>query len=308
MSLMKADRRTASIDPESLTLIFERLRDKAMRRSEDDKHHAERQQRRAVDALRSRIKRLEPPVRVDDTWEEVRPRLEKLEEFRALDSEDLRRSAFDKTIRRLKDKEDYDRDRGRRDRDYRDRDRDRDREYRNGHHSRRHRTRSPEPDAYEADRKKAQADRERLYRKSSTGLSPPRRERDDRDRYVPRGSHYDRERREREVERERTYSTRADPRDRPSELDYGDGSRGSTRRRRDSDDDSLNGRRDVKVCLVSSLLASSLLIHLQRSRRDRSRGDTYSPRYRSKTPQSVPPPKEDAALRSGSEEGEIEED
>lgn len=305
MTIMKADRRTASIEPESLKLIFERLRDKAMRRSEDDKHHAERQQRKAVDALRSRIKRLESPIRVDDTWEEVRPRLENLEEYRALDSEDLRRSAFDKTIRRLKDKEEYDRDRSRRDhRDHRDRDRERD--YRNGHHSRRHRTRSPEPDAYEADRKKAQADRERQYRKGSS--PPPRRERDERDRYVPRGSHYERERRDREVERERSFSSRADPRERVSELDYGDGGRASTRRRRDSDDDSLAGRRDIKVRHSMFIQRLRDIDRSQRTRRDRSRGgDTYSPRYRSKTPQTAPP-KEDPALRSGSEEGEIEED
>ncbi|KAF2145527.1 uncharacterized protein K452DRAFT_305530 [Aplosporella prunicola CBS 121167] len=298
MSIMQADRRTANIDQHSLTLLFQRLLEKVHQRNEEDKHHAERSQRRAVDTLRSRIKHLEPPVILGDTWEQVRPRLEKFEEYRALDSDEVRRSAFDKYMRRLKEKEE-DRERERSRRDHRDRERgDRYRDDRNGYApSRRHRTRTPEPDAYEADRRKAQADRERSYRKASlTGLSP-RRDRDYRDR-DDRGSrpmdHYDRERRVREVERERSYISRADPRDKGSELDYGESRAGSMRRRRDSDGGSPESKRDVK-----------------RTRRDRSsRERTFSPRpHRSRTPaKEAPPPKEDVALRSGSEEGEIEED
>ncbi|KAF2088909.1 hypothetical protein K490DRAFT_38194 [Saccharata proteae CBS 121410] len=296
LAVMQADRRTANIDHDSLSLIFERLLEKVHKRNEEDKHQAERHQRRAVDALRSRIKHLEPPVLVGDTWEQVRPRLEKFEEFRALDTDELRRSAFEKYVRRLREKEeDLERDRARRD-DRRDRGGD---SYRNGYSSRRHRTRTPEADPYEADRRKAMADRERSYRKSSlTGLSPPpRRDRDDRypDRGVSRGlSHYDRERREREAERERSYISRADPRDKASELDYGESRAGSMRRRRDSDADSPDSRRDSK-----------------RIRKDRSsRERTFSPRggrNGSRTPAQAPP-KEDPGLRSGSEEGEIEED
>ena len=221
-----------------------------MRRVEEDKLYAERQQRRVVDALRSRIKHLEPPVSSDDTWEQVRARIEKFEEYRLLDSDDTRRSAYEKFLRRLKEKEDYDRDFGRRDHYERDHD------HRNGFsRDRKHKTRSPEPDAYEADRRKAQADRERQYRKSSmTGLSPPhRRYRDERERYDRRSSkqgslsHYDHERRERDAERERLYISRADPREKASELDYGDGKPTITRRRRDSDGESLEGKRDSKV-------------------------------------------------------------
>ncbi|EKG19451.1 hypothetical protein MPH_03314 [Macrophomina phaseolina MS6] len=325
MSLMRAERRTANIDDHSLTLLFERLKEKEQQRSEANKHQAERAQRRHIDTLRSRIKRLDPPVTLEDTWEQVRPRLEKFDEYRQLETDELRRTAFDKYQRRLKEKEedherererdrsrrdhrDRDRDRERererdRDRD-RDRDRERDRDYRNGH-ARRHRTRTPEPDAYEADRRKAQADRERQYRKSSlTGLSPPPRSRDWRgDRYVSGDrrevsslSHYDRERREREVERERSYISRADPREKASELDYGDSRAGSMRRRRDSE--SPESKRDAK-----------------RTRRE-TRERTFSPRrHRSRTPtaaESKPAKdeaaKEDPGLRSGSEEGEIEED
>ena len=268
---MQTDRRTATIDPDYLRLIFDRLRDKVLRRSDDDKHA----QRRAIDSLRSKIKRLEPPVAVNETWEQVRPRIEKLEEYRALDSDDLRKQAFEKVIRRLKDRDDeHDRDyyHGRRDRD-RERDRTRDADYRNGRgdshrpRDRRTRTRTPEVDAYEADRKKAIADRERQYRKSSvTGLSPvPRRERDrddrydrerERDRYDARrrtslSGNHDRDRRDREGEREKPYISRADPREKGSELDYGDSRPSSLRRRRDSEGEPRDTKASANVLVFA---------------------------------------------------------
>ncbi|KAI9846089.1 MAG: hypothetical protein M1837_004345 [Sclerophora amabilis] len=345
MTVMDADRRTAHIDQDGLRLIFDRLHEKVLRRSEDDKHQAERQQRRAIDALRSRIKHLEPAIVPTDTWDQVRPRIQTLEEYRALDSDELRRTAFDKVIRRLKEKdEDAERDRARRDKDRDHREssiRDRvDRDNRNGHSSHRSRharpSRTPEPDAYEADRRKAQADRERLYRKTSVGgaVDSPRHrsergrserdrsERRDRDRERDRASasrpltHYDRERREREEERERLYRTRGDPKGGRDELDYGDGSNrnlngGRRRGRGDSEDgESVGSRRESKRSRRGS--------HPHRDReRDRDRLD------RDRSPQSArrsrksrtPPPepmeiveKEEPAVHSGSEEGEIEEE
>ena len=106
-------------------------------------------------------------------------------------------------------------------------------------------------------------DREARYRDSErTGLSPPRRARDyrDDDRYEPRrrtrsplGDHYGRERREREVERERTYRvadplSRADPREGSLSLDYGDGAGRTANSRRRRESDASASRRDVKVC------------------------------------------------------------
>lgn len=261
------------------------LREKVSRRSEDDKHQAERQQRRAIDALRSFIKHLEPPVRLGDTYESTRSRFEKSEEYIALPDDELRRSAFEKVIRRLKEKEeDTEKERSkRRDRasiektSYRDRERDRgERSHRNGRHARQ--SRSPEPDAYEADRRKAIADRERNYRKTNvadTLLSPGRRgserpehrsDRGDRDREREpqrdrererdldrphRGRRDDdRDRRERDEERDRLYRRRGDPRGNIDELPYGDDKpSGSRRRRADSDIESASSRRDSKVRL-----------------------------------------------------------
>lgn len=292
-SVMSTDRRTASLPSDILSLIFQRLYDKVVRRTEDDKHASERHQRRMIDALRSKIKHLNnPPVMASTTWDSIRPSISHLEEFKALDSDDLRRQAFDKVIRRLKEKEDdLEHERSKR----RDRDRDRDRDLRNGHRHAARGSRTPELDPYEADRRKAMADRERQYHKSgATGLSPPPppppRDRDrDRDRHERlssrdhiRLSHYDRERREREDERERLYRTRGS---RADELDYGADARSSTvRRRRESDGESGGSAR-------------------KRARRDNNKEERR--RERTKTPVKVE--KEEPAILSGSEEGEMVE-
>ncbi|KAL4950608.1 hypothetical protein BDW69DRAFT_54282 [Aspergillus filifer] len=333
-SIVSGDRRTANIDPDILQVIFQRIQEKAFRRTEEEKHAADRHQRRAVDALRSRLKRLDPPLRVTDTWDQIKPRLEKYEEYKALESDELRQSAFDKAIRRLKEKEeDADRDRDRsRDRDRgsrrgdhhhdRDRDRERDRDYRSYRGERRgpasRQSRTPEPDAYEADRRKAQADRERSYRKVS-GLSPIRERYDDRDRDRDRDrrdrdrdrerstrslSHYERERRDREEERERLYRTRGDPRGSRDELDYGGDSKSTVstsndrRRRRDSDAESVASRSAKRY---------------RRDSRDRSRDVRKDRERRERTPAAgsvagADEGREEKAVHSGSEEGEIEED
>jgi pre-mRNA-processing factor 40 len=257
---MRTDPRTANIDEQSMHSIFNYVMAKVKKREEDDRRDEEHNERHSMDALRSVIKRLEPPVSLADTWEVVRPRVEKTDEYRALKSDTLRESVFDKYMRRLKEKDSDRRDRSRRDERDRDRDRrERDREYRNGHSDshRRHRTRtrSPEHDPYAAERRRAQADRESRFRNSdSTGLSPHRhRERREADRYErprrsPVGDHYGSERREREVERERSYVSRADPRESSvSLLDYGDGSGRTTSSRRRRDSNESASKRDVKV-------------------------------------------------------------
>lgn len=314
MNVMSTDRRTAPLSPDTLALIFSRLHEKVVRRTEDDKHASERQQRRLIDALRSKIKHLDkPPIQSTSSWDSIRPSIAHFDEFKALESEELRRQAFDKVIRRLKEKEDdaekeRERDRsGKRDR-VGGRERDRERDPRNGHSSHHHpaidrhvpggrRSRTPELDAYEADRRKAMADRERQYHKSGiTGLSPPPRDgRLDRDRHErlssrhqgdqPRLSHYDRDRRERDEERERLYRIRGEPGAGRDELDYGD-SRGA-RRRRGADSDGESGGSARK-----------------RTRREREDGGG---KRRERTPVK-PAAKEEPGVHSGSEEGEMVEE
>lgn len=184
------------------------------------------------------MKRLDPPILVSDTYEKVHGRLAKSEEFQAVASDEARRGAFERHIRRLREKEeDADRDRRRRDRGdgYRD---SRDRGERSHRSMRPARSsRSPEHDSYEADRRKAIAERERNYRKSSMAESlladrkshdshydsARDRERErDRDRDRDRDSGRDRERRDRERDRDR---------DRERDRDYD---------RRSRRDDELN--------------------------------------------------------------------
>lgn len=199
-------------------------------------------QRRAVDDLRSYLKRMDPPITLGDTYEKVKARLQKAPEFQAVLAEDARRSAFDKHMRRLRDREedlekekerqrrrDRSRDRYREREKEREKERDKDRgerSHRRGHS----RSRSPELDMYEADRRKAIAERERNYRKTSmaeTLLSDHRssgghdehrdRDRGDRERLRAVGGDRDRSDRERDRrDRDRDYdrpprSRREDP-------------------------------------------------------------------------------------------------
>ncbi|KAG8420909.1 U1 snRNP protein [Metarhizium acridum] len=341
LSIMKDDRRTANIDNDILQLIFERLREKRAAKRDDDKQ-SDRQQRRAVEDLRALLKRLDPPIVSGDTFEKVRPRLLKTEEFQAVISEDLRRGAFDKHMRRLREREEDDADRGHRrgsrvstEREAFRRERDRSRGERSQRGTRPvRRSRSPEQDPYEADRRKAIAERERNHRKSTMAENllasdrggrlspPPRRERErerDRDRHADRDrdrdrdsgrdrererdrdldrpprsrrdddGHYDRERRDREDERERLYRRRID-RGSYDELPYGDERPSGSRRRRQDDDDDKS-RRDSRDS--------------KRLKRDRSR--ERSPAREARTRPKTPPAPAKEVVRSGSEEGEIEE-
>ncbi|KAK3330199.1 formin binding protein-like protein [Apodospora peruviana] len=267
-AVVKDDPRTANIERDTLLLILERLQErKAGKRLDDDKH-SERQQRRAFDDLRYFLKHLEPPIAVTDTYEQVKSRIAKAEEFKAVTSEEARHAAFEKHIRRLKEREeDAERDRQRR-RDRPDGYRDRgERSHRNSGRSAR--SRSPEQNPYEADRRKAIAERERNYRKSSMAESllvdrldrksaephherdrerrdhrerGPDREREHRDRDGHRDRERDRERereRERERDRDRDRNRDLDRRPRLDELNHYD----RERRTREEDRERLYRRR-----------------------------------------------------------------
>lgn len=200
----------------------------------------------------------------------------------------MRREAFDKVMQRLQEKEEAaEKDRAKRHErpsmerhSHRDRDRgdrgDRDRGERSHRPRNRHGrgpSRSPEPDPYEADRRKAIADREKNHRRGNAAdslLSPSRRvvDRIDRERDLDRphrsrrdssSIHYDRERRDREDDREKIFKRRADPPrgSNVDELPYGDERpSGSRRRRAESDDvDSVGSKRDNRETKVRRLLS-----------------------------------------------------
>ncbi|POS77178.1 hypothetical protein DHEL01_v204422 [Diaporthe helianthi] len=342
LAVVKEDRRTADIDRDILKFIFERLQERKAKPQEEDRH-SERQQRRAIDDLRSYMKRLDPPITLSDTYEKVKLRLQKTPEFQAVITEEGHRSAFDKHMRRLREKEeDLEKDRRRRDRSrerYRERERERSRDrgersHRGGRTPRRS-SRSPEPDLYEADRRKAIAERERNYRKSSmaeTLLSDRRssdghdlhrdrdkeRDRDrDRDRYRDRERDRDRDRyrdedrpprarRDDTLDRyERERRDREEERERSyrrrvvekdvDDLNYDEKPSSARRRRADDDDERRPDSRDSK--------------RLKRDISPRERTPRRDSRLKTRSPQPPALPKDEpAGVHSGSEEGEIEED
>jgi pre-mRNA-processing factor 40 len=326
-AVIQNDSRTDDMTADDISLTFDRLHEKCVKRAEDDKNQAEKRRRKAIDALRSEIRHLEPPVRVTDSWDDIRPRVESLSAYAAIDIEDDRLSAFAKVIKRLQEKEEEykkEAEEKKRDREHREhRDRERDREPRtNGYRRRDERaySRTPELDSYEVDRRRAAADRERRYRRGSgTGLSPPptshgRRRGDSRelspdrrsrvyrgDRY--RGasrdgdienrdgrlssSIYDIERQSRAVERERAHYSRADPREVTRALDYGEDDAGS-----------MTGRGDSAGARKTARSSEE-----PRGQRDSKRRKVEG----SKSPVIDTPMAEAVELQSGSEEGEIEE-
>ncbi|RKO89879.1 hypothetical protein BDK51DRAFT_26318 [Blyttiomyces helicus] len=166
------DEMKATVDPNSLRIVFEELIEKANQKAADDKRRAERRLRRKMDAFKSLLKRVDPKIVVDTEWETVRLKIENKTDFMALE-EAQRVEVFEKFIARLKEKdqekdvpsdksdEDEDgsiagegdsrkrksskRDRGDRYRDRRDRDRKR---------HRRHRSRSGSEDEDERERRR----------------------------------------------------------------------------------------------------------------------------------------------------------
>ncbi|KAK3080250.1 U1 snRNP protein, partial [Teratosphaeriaceae sp. CCFEE 6253] len=69
-------------------MIYDRLMEKVHKRAEEEKALLERSQRKAVDALRSVIKRLDPPVRLGDAYADVAPRLATYVEYQVLEDDE----------------------------------------------------------------------------------------------------------------------------------------------------------------------------------------------------------------------------
>lgn len=110
LNWIRSDHRGDDYAESLLTAIFENLysQQKGRRASRsdagEDRHAAERRLRRAQDDLRYYIKQLDPPVGIDETWEMVEPRVKNSPEYKALPDGASRLAAFDKYIRRLKER------------------------------------------------------------------------------------------------------------------------------------------------------------------------------------------------------------
>ncbi|EPZ32081.1 Pre-mRNA-processing protein PRP40 domain-containing protein [Rozella allomycis CSF55] len=102
LNTLAGDERTIEISKKYAELIFNKLIDKIKYEKEDEERRYEKRQRRAMRALRSVLKRLEPPISSSASWDQVRPRIEKYQEYQDIDGEENRIKAFKKFISRLR--------------------------------------------------------------------------------------------------------------------------------------------------------------------------------------------------------------
>ncbi|KAF8916176.1 hypothetical protein CPB85DRAFT_1374657 [Mucidula mucida] len=220
------------LSKDDLVDIYNTLRETALKKVADERRRAERKLRHLQDDFRYALKKLPEPIDYNMTYEAALPLMDHLPEFKAIEDEEARRTAFAKFVKRQKERQrehaasedgsttsrkrkepvrdDYDRDR--------ERDRDRGKDY-----DKRHR------DHYRHDD---------YDRRSSKEY--PRDERDrDRD---SRSARHDSDRRHRERERDRG-------RDR-SKGEYTvrdkDEPEGGEKRARDKESDSVDGRTEKK--------------------------------------------------------------
>ncbi|KAF0465242.1 formin binding protein 3 [Gigaspora margarita] len=92
-AILSSDERISSVNEGNLRIIFEQLQRKQ-----------ERRQRRKLDAFKSILKHFESMIAPETTWEQVRPVMEKTEEFQAVGSEEQRIEIFTKFMERVKEK------------------------------------------------------------------------------------------------------------------------------------------------------------------------------------------------------------
>ncbi|KAI3600446.1 formin binding protein, partial [Moniliophthora roreri] len=130
------------LSEEDLHEVFNTLHATALKKQADEKRRAERKLRHLQDDLRYALRKLPEPLDINLTYEAAVPLIENLSEYKAIEDEEARRSAFAKFVKRQKERlreaansEDGGsttsrkrKELSRDDRDHRDRDRDRDRE------------------------------------------------------------------------------------------------------------------------------------------------------------------------------------
>ncbi|KAG8746212.1 hypothetical protein FRC10_005728, partial [Ceratobasidium sp. 414] len=213
---IKGSRDIAGLSDKDITEVYNTFKDELNQKAADEARKAERRKRHQIEDLRSALKKMDPPVGLDVTYEQAVPLIQDLKEFRAIEDEETRAAAFAKyeklkelsedggsaTSRKRKEPShhSYDRDSksARHHRDYDDR-------------------RHGREEDYDRDRDRTR-DRDRDYRDRDYRSS--RYERDDRDRDRERERERDRGHRS---DKHRRDTMDVDPRPPPTkELDYSD--------------------------------------------------------------------------------------
>ncbi|GAA5940174.1 uncharacterized protein JCM15063_001728 [Sporobolomyces koalae] len=102
---LMGDDRIDKLGPKALKSTFDKLQYRAIRAAKEERRRAEKKLRIMIDDLRYAYKKLDPPVDLEATYEEVLPRIHETPEFVALDNDDeARKTAFSKFIKRQKEK------------------------------------------------------------------------------------------------------------------------------------------------------------------------------------------------------------
>ncbi|PWN51889.1 hypothetical protein IE53DRAFT_385721 [Violaceomyces palustris] len=87
-----------------LELIYKELHSKAVKRASDERRRQERRLRYQIDDLRYAFKKMEPPLDIGASYDEILPRISGLAEFKEVESEEARRTAWEKFVKRQKEK------------------------------------------------------------------------------------------------------------------------------------------------------------------------------------------------------------
>ncbi|KAL8292499.1 hypothetical protein RQP46_001111 [Phenoliferia psychrophenolica] len=103
--LLDADERLAELDHAIIKAVYVKLHGREIKLAKEEKRKAEKKLRLLIDDLRYAYKKLDPPVDLDSTYDENLPLIEEQPEFLALiEDEPSRRLAFEKFIKRQKEK------------------------------------------------------------------------------------------------------------------------------------------------------------------------------------------------------------
>ena len=98
------DNLVGRVTPINLSLLFIEYQADAQDRIEEEQRYQEKKLKRRMDAFKSLLKRVTPSIQVNETWNDIRSRLEGRTDYEALRDDNLRIQVFEKYVKRLKEK------------------------------------------------------------------------------------------------------------------------------------------------------------------------------------------------------------
>ncbi|QRV73843.1 pre-mRNA-processing protein prp40 [Ceratobasidium sp. AG-Ba] len=101
---IKGSREIQGMTDEDITEVYNTFKDELNQKTAEETRKAERRKRHQIEDLRSALKKMDPPVGLDITYEQAVPLIQDLKEFRAIEDEETRAAAFAKYVRKQKEK------------------------------------------------------------------------------------------------------------------------------------------------------------------------------------------------------------